>query len=146
MKSVGWLFNVFHVRALYHTKTQITNKCTKRVLSSIVIHSYMFRPCWAIFRENFPLPLHWGCTLQLSENVLLTVYCIVFGDENPPRSGPGRGRNMQECVTIDDKTLFVHLLVISVLVGWLYMGWYSVAQYKVQYLATVNRIMNLRVP
>jgi hypothetical protein len=43
-------FNVFHVRALYHTKTLIT---------------------------------------------LL-------------------GRNMQECVTIDDKTLFVHLLMISV--------------------------------
>jgi hypothetical protein len=26
------------------------------------------------------------------------------------------GRNMQECVTIDDKTLFVRLLVISVFV------------------------------
>jgi hypothetical protein len=45
--------NVFHVRALYYTKTLITNKCTKRVLSSIVKHSYMFRPCWFIFRENF---------------------------------------------------------------------------------------------
>jgi hypothetical protein len=45
--------NVFHVHALYHTKTLITNKCTKRVLSSIVTHSYMFRPCWVIFRENF---------------------------------------------------------------------------------------------
>jgi hypothetical protein len=40
------------------TKTLITKKCTKRVLSSIVTHSCMFRPCWAIFRENFPLPLH----------------------------------------------------------------------------------------
>jgi hypothetical protein len=48
----GIIFNVFHVRALYYTKTLITNKCTKRVLSSIVTHSYMFRPCWAIFREN----------------------------------------------------------------------------------------------
>jgi hypothetical protein len=37
--------NVSHVRALYYTKTLITNKCTKRVLSSIVTHSYMFRPC-----------------------------------------------------------------------------------------------------
>jgi hypothetical protein len=46
-------FNVFHVRALYYTKTLITNKCTKRVLSSIVTHSYIFRPCWVIFRENF---------------------------------------------------------------------------------------------
>jgi hypothetical protein len=27
-----------------------------------------------------------------------------------------QGRNMWECVTIDDKTLFVHLLVISVFV------------------------------
>jgi hypothetical protein len=37
----------------FSTKTLITNKCTKRVLSSIVTHSYMFRPCWVIFRENF---------------------------------------------------------------------------------------------
>jgi hypothetical protein len=36
-----------------HTKTLITNKCTKTVLSSIVTHSYMFQPCWVIFRENF---------------------------------------------------------------------------------------------
>jgi hypothetical protein len=47
----------------------------------------MFRPCWVIFRENFSLQLHWGCTLQLSENVLLTVYCVVFGGVNSPRSG-----------------------------------------------------------
>jgi hypothetical protein len=50
--------NVFHVRALYYTKTLIISKCTKRVLSSIVTHSYMFRPCWVIFRENFLLSLH----------------------------------------------------------------------------------------
>jgi hypothetical protein len=50
-------FNVFHVRALYLTRTLITNKCTKRVLASIVTHSYMFRPCWIIFRETFSLPL-----------------------------------------------------------------------------------------
>jgi hypothetical protein len=54
----GNKFNVFHVRALYYTKTLITNKCTKRVLSSIVTHSYMFRPCWVIFGKNFSLPLH----------------------------------------------------------------------------------------
>jgi hypothetical protein len=35
------------------TKTLITNKCTKRVLSSTVTHFYMFRPFWVIFRENF---------------------------------------------------------------------------------------------
>jgi hypothetical protein len=52
------VFKVFHIRALHYTKTLITNKCTKRVLSSIVTHSYMFRPCWVIFRENFLLSLH----------------------------------------------------------------------------------------
>jgi hypothetical protein len=65
-------FYVFHVRALYYTKTLITNKCTKRVVSSIVTHSYMFRPCWVIFRENFfvivTLRLHftveWGCAVD----------------------------------------------------------------------------------
>jgi hypothetical protein len=36
----------------YFTKTLITNKCTKGVLSLIVTHSYMFRPCWVIFREK----------------------------------------------------------------------------------------------
>jgi hypothetical protein len=41
-----------------YTKTLITNKCTKRVLSSILTHSYMFRPCWVIFRENDLLSLH----------------------------------------------------------------------------------------
>jgi hypothetical protein len=71
------VFNVFHVRALYYTKTLITNKCTRRVLSSIVTHSYMFRPCWIIFREKFLLALHYGCTLQLSEDVLLTVDCVL---------------------------------------------------------------------
>jgi hypothetical protein len=44
---------VFHVHALYYTKTLITNKCTKRVLSSIVTHFCVFQPCWVIFRENF---------------------------------------------------------------------------------------------
>jgi uncharacterized protein (UPF0276 family) len=33
-----------------YTKTLITNTCTKRVLSSVVTHSYMFRRCWVIFR------------------------------------------------------------------------------------------------
>jgi hypothetical protein len=66
------LFNVFHVRALYYTKTLITNKCTKRVLSSIVTQSYMFRPCRVIFREKFfvivTLILHfiveWECAVH----------------------------------------------------------------------------------
>jgi hypothetical protein len=50
----------------------------KEFFSSIVTHSYVFRHCWVIFREKFLLSLHYGCTLQLSENVLLTAYCIVF--------------------------------------------------------------------
>jgi hypothetical protein len=53
-------------------KTLITNKCTKRVLSSIVTRSYMFRPCWVIVRENFfvtvTLRLHfiveWECAVD----------------------------------------------------------------------------------
>jgi hypothetical protein len=85
-KRLSLKFNVFHVRALHHTKTLITNRCIKRVLSSIVTHSYMFRPCWVIFRDYFSLLLYYGCTLQLSENVLLTEYCVVFGGVTPPRS------------------------------------------------------------
>jgi hypothetical protein len=34
-----------------------------------------------------------------------------------------QGRNMYECVTTDDKTLFVHLLVISVLYLYQYNGY-----------------------
>jgi hypothetical protein len=57
---------------LYCTKTLIANKCTKKVLSSIVTHSYIFRPCWVIFRENFfvivTLRLHfiveWECAVD----------------------------------------------------------------------------------
>jgi hypothetical protein len=64
-------FNVFHVHALYYTRTLITNKCTKTVLSSIVTHSHMFPPCWVIFRENsfgiVTLRLHfiveWECAV-----------------------------------------------------------------------------------
>jgi hypothetical protein len=33
----------------------ISHKQMHRVLSSILTHSYMFRPCWVIFRENFLL-------------------------------------------------------------------------------------------
>jgi hypothetical protein len=36
--------------------------------------------------------------------VLLTVYCVVFGGVNCRKPEP-QGRNMQECVKIDDKTL-----------------------------------------
>jgi hypothetical protein len=33
-----------NINRCYNTKTLITNKCTKRVLSQIVTHSYMFGP------------------------------------------------------------------------------------------------------
>jgi hypothetical protein len=191
-------FNVFRVRALYHTKALITNKCTKRVLSSIVTHSYMFRPCWVIFREKLfvtvTLGLHftvaWECafdcvlrcfwTRELSAvpawllhvSTLLghlqgELFCYRYtkvalyswvrtctavqawtaGSSRLQKQRSTQstahshstikcnlsvmmtkkfflkmtqhGRNMQECVTIDDKTLFMHLLVISVFV------WYS---------------------
>jgi hypothetical protein len=55
-KFLGQILLMGQVRK--DTKTLITNKRTKRVLSSIVTHSYMFRPCWVIFRENFLLSLH----------------------------------------------------------------------------------------
>jgi hypothetical protein len=58
---------------LYCTKTLITNKCTKRVLSSIVTHFYMFRPCWVVFRENFSVLV----TLRL--HFILECECAVDG-------------------------------------------------------------------
>jgi hypothetical protein len=39
----------------------------------------MFRPCWVIFREKPSFVVILGCTIQLSENVLLTVPCAAFG-------------------------------------------------------------------
>jgi hypothetical protein len=59
-------FNVFHVRALYYTKNIKHQRMHKGFFSSLVIHSYIFRPCWVILRENFLPWLHYGCTLQLS--------------------------------------------------------------------------------
>jgi hypothetical protein len=55
---------VQHITVYFdYTNINLTNKYTftkntnhqqmHRVLSSIVTHSYMFRPCWVIFRENF---------------------------------------------------------------------------------------------
>jgi hypothetical protein len=67
----GFLFPCM-CEGIEDTQTLITNKCTKRVLSSIVTHSYMFRPCWVIFRENVlviaTLRLHfiveWECAVD----------------------------------------------------------------------------------
>jgi hypothetical protein len=124
-------------------KMLITKKRTKRVLSSIVTHSYMFRPCWVIFRETFfvivTLRLH--STLKRECAVDCVLRCFWRRELSVVRACSAmqahshstikcnlsvtitkkfslkmtqQGRNMQECVTIDDKTLFVHLLVINV--------------------------------
>jgi hypothetical protein len=86
-------------------KTLNTNKCTKRFFLSIVTHSYMFRPCWVIFREKPFVVVTLCCTIQFSENVLLTVHCAVYGGVNSFVVGPTK---------IDEKKLFVHLLVFKV--------------------------------
>jgi hypothetical protein len=39
-------------------KTLNTNKCTKSLFSSIITHSYMFRPCWVIFRKKPSVAVH----------------------------------------------------------------------------------------
>jgi hypothetical protein len=42
----------------------------------------MFRPCWVIFREKLSIVVTLGCTIQLNENVLLTVHCAAYGGVN----------------------------------------------------------------
>jgi hypothetical protein len=37
----------------------------------------MFRPCWVILREKLAVVVTLGCTIQLNENVLLTVHCTI---------------------------------------------------------------------
>jgi hypothetical protein len=105
------LVGIRNTRRNYGTKTLVTNKCTKRVLPSIVTHSNMFRPCWVIFTENFSLPLYRGCTLQLSENVLLTVYCVVFGGVNslPCRPGPQRVHASENNAVHSQQHIFAQL-------------------------------------
>jgi glycerol-3-phosphate acyltransferase PlsY len=46
----------------------------------------MFRPCWVIFREKPSVAVTLGCTIQLSENVLLTVcsaqLCVIIDEKS----------------------------------------------------------------
>jgi hypothetical protein len=42
----------------------------------------MFRPCWVIFREKLSVVFTLDCTIQFSENVLLTVHCAAYGGVN----------------------------------------------------------------
>jgi hypothetical protein len=53
LRSEASVFRFIFFETNCDAKTLIANKCAKRVLSSVVTHSYMFRPCWVIFRENF---------------------------------------------------------------------------------------------
>jgi hypothetical protein len=77
-------------------KTLNINKCTKSFFSSIITHSYMFRPCWVIFREKPSVIVTLCCTIQFSEIVLLTVHCAVHNQQ-------------LLTIIIDEKKLFVHL-------------------------------------
>jgi hypothetical protein len=63
-------------------KTLNTNKCTKSLFSSIITHSYMFRPCCVIFREKPSVVVTLCCSIQFSKNVLLTVHCAIYGGVN----------------------------------------------------------------
>jgi hypothetical protein len=88
------LFNAFHVRALYHTKTLITNTCTKRVLSSIVTLLHVSTVLGHLQGElsvTVTLGLHfiveWECAVDC-------VLCT--GGVNPPRSGPSSGPDRRE--------------------------------------------------
>jgi hypothetical protein len=50
----------------------------------------MFRPYWVIFSEKLSAVVTLGCTIQLSENVLLTVHCAVYGGVNSYKPRPQR--------------------------------------------------------
>jgi hypothetical protein len=111
-------------------KTLITNKCTKTFLS-IVTHSYMFRPCWVIFRENFlffvKLRLHLqaetteSSRLQKQRSTQSTAYprstvkcnLSVTKTESSPWRWPSRVETCRSVLQLIKK-LFVHLLVIHV--------------------------------
>jgi hypothetical protein len=54
--------SLYSVLLIWHIALQAKNinhqQMHKEFFSSIVTHSYMSRPCWVIFRENFLLSLH----------------------------------------------------------------------------------------
>jgi hypothetical protein len=61
----------------YYVKNFKHQRMHKEFFPSVITHSYMFRPCWVIFREKPSVVVTLGCTIQLSENVLFTVHCTV---------------------------------------------------------------------
>jgi hypothetical protein len=59
----------------------------KESLSLIVTHSYMFRPCWVVFRENFFVIVALRLHLIVELECAVDLYCVVFGGVNSPQSG-----------------------------------------------------------
>jgi hypothetical protein len=113
VQKILYEFNVFHVGALYYTKTLITNKCAKRVLSSP-----RSRPAvQAGTAESSRIPKQ--RSTQSTARSHSTIKCklsVTITKKFSLKVPHQQGRNMYACVTIDDKTLFVHLLVISLFV------------------------------
>jgi hypothetical protein len=84
-------FNVFHVRALYYTKNIKHQQMRKGFFfSSLVTHSYMFRPCWVIFRANFLPWLHYGCTQYTFSSSTIKCNHSVTTAESSPWRWPSR--------------------------------------------------------
>jgi hypothetical protein len=85
----------------------------KRVFSSIVTHSYMFRPCWVIFSRDhreFTPPKQRSTQAKAHSHSTLKCNLSVTTTESSPWRWPSR---VETC-----KTLFVHLLVVSVFCLW----------------------------
>jgi hypothetical protein len=85
-EQTGLHQGISYLTSIYNSPHQVTRlcrelpilKCTKKIkhqqmhkefFSSIITHSYMFRPCWVILREKLAVVVTLGCTIQLSENV-----------------------------------------------------------------------------
>jgi hypothetical protein len=80
-KFLKYKFNVFHVRALYYTKTLITNKFTKSFFQ--LQHTpTCFDPAGSSSGRTFCCRYTRVALLQLCENMLLSVYCVVLGCVN----------------------------------------------------------------
>jgi hypothetical protein len=78
----------------------------------------MFRPHWVIFREKLSVVVTLGCTIQLSENVPLTVHCAVTAQctvngKFLREDDPAGSKHVGVCYNWRKK-LFVHSLVFKV--------------------------------
>jgi hypothetical protein len=81
-------FNVFHVRALYHTKTLITNKCTK---SFIINRNTLLHVSTLLGHLQGELFVTVTPGLHFTVESECAVDCVLrcFGGVNSPRSGRG---------------------------------------------------------